>query len=77
MAVNFMSIMSIGKGDERVSWDPDDEEQVAAARKKFEAARKRGCIAYRVSPEDEKCAEIKEFNPAVSDVILVPLAQGG
>lgn len=65
-------------GDTKVIWDPDNADEVAAARAQFEALRKKGFAAFRVRGKDgEKGAQITAFDPQAEKLILVPQMVGG
>jgi hypothetical protein len=65
-------------GDQRVIWDSDQEEEVAAARETFKRLTKAGYLAYRAEgKKGEKGEQIREFDPDAERIILVRPHQGG
>lgn len=73
-----MRIMRPRLGDEVVTWDPENEEQVAAAKDKFDKALKEGGKAFRTEKQSVKVGEpLKEFDPSIGELIVVPHYAGG
>lgn len=64
-------------GDDRVAWDASVPAQVANAKEKFDAALRRGCMAFVVSPDGGQGRRITAFEPEVERVIIVPQMAGG
>jgi hypothetical protein len=65
-------------GDQRVMWNSDHEEEVAAARDTFKRLVKAGYLAYRAQgKKGEQGEQIREFDPAAERIILVRPHQGG
>jgi len=66
-------------GDTRIMWDPAKTDEVDVARAAFDAARKKGMVAYRVDPTSgEKTAEvIRTFDATAGKVIMAPALRGG
>lgn len=71
-----MSIMGI-KGDIRVEWDPDVEEEVKAAEKQFNELIKKKWKAFRMADHGKIGEEIEEFDKYAERILLVPPMVGG
>jgi hypothetical protein len=69
-----------GKGDTKLVWDADNEDEVAAAEATFDSLLAKGFQAFEVSDEKEKGGKgklIKKFNPKAERIILSPRIGGG
>ena len=66
-------------GDTRLIWSPDNEDEVGVARAAFDAAKKKGMVAYAVDPANgESSGEvIRTFDPKRGKIIMVRQLQGG
>lgn len=65
-------------GDTKVVWDPDNEVEVANAKRTFDDLRKKGFLAYTVNERDaSKGTHITEFDPEAGKIILSPPIIGG
>lgn len=65
-------------GDQRVMWDADSEDEVAAARRTFDDLTKKGYMAYRAEgKKGEQGEQIRQFDPAAERIILVKPHVGG
>jgi hypothetical protein len=64
-------------GDERLEWDPENEEEVAGARKRFADLKAQGYRAYRVAVAERRGDPIDEFDPAAERILMAPAMQGG
>jgi hypothetical protein len=66
------------KGDTKVIWDSENEDEVKAAEELFNSLRKKGHLAYAVVGEKgEKGEVIKKFDPELERIILAPAMAGG
>jgi hypothetical protein len=72
----LMQYMS-DEGDTRVIWDPDNPDEVDAARAQFNSLTKKGYQAYRVRRGGEKGERVREFDPTMERIILAPATVGG
>jgi hypothetical protein len=74
---NMLSIAD-PTGDTRIMWDPKSKDEVATAKAAFDAAKKKGMLAYAVDPESaDKGEVIREFDPQAGKIIMSrPLAGG-
>jgi hypothetical protein len=60
-------------------WDPDNDDEVEAARKQFEElVDKKGFSAFEVGARGKKTTRrVDNFDPDLGSLILVPVIQGG
>ena len=72
-----LAIMST-KGDTKVMWNPENADEVAAAKAQFDTLIGKGFSAFKVvGPKGEQGDQIREFDPKAGKIILVPALQGG
>jgi hypothetical protein len=72
-----MRIMD-GRGDTKLVWDAENEDETLAAQETFEKLRKKGFRAYAVGRRGQRIGDpIDEFNPDVEKLILAPAMAGG
>lgn len=64
-------------GDTKVTWDPRNQEEVRTARETFDALRAKGYLAFTVRRTDSRGEQVKEFDPALSEILLAPPMAGG
>jgi hypothetical protein len=64
-------------GDSKTVWDPENPEEVAAARATFERLTKKGYRAFNVGGKGQKAGQMNEFDPQAEKMILVPQQAGG
>jgi hypothetical protein len=66
------------KGDTKIVWSADNPDEVAIAKTAFDAARKKGMLAYKAEGrKGERGSQIREFDPDAERIILVKPLQGG
>jgi hypothetical protein len=66
------------EGDTKIIWNPDNEDEVANARRTFDELRRKGFTAYRVDDTTGKRNEVlREFDPDAEKLILRPAMVGG
>jgi hypothetical protein len=67
------------KGDERVSWDPDDASQVTRARTRFDelARGRRRHNMFLMDETGKKGKQISDFDPSAGAILAIPALQGG
>ena len=65
------------KGDTKIIWDSDNEDEVKAAQKQFEELTKKGFVAFKMKKAGDKGEKITEFNRYTEQIILVPPIKGG
>jgi hypothetical protein len=63
------------EGDLRLTWDKENEAEVALAAKVFTEYTKKGWLA--IGEDLGKKAQIFTFNPDLERIVLAPLAMGG
>jgi hypothetical protein len=69
-----------GKGDTKLVWDANNEEETEAAETMFNDLVAKGFQAFEVSDEKEKGGKgklLKKFNPKAERIILSPRIGGG
>ncbi len=71
-----LSVLDPKKGDIKLIWDSENEDEVALAKKQFKEALKKDFTAYAVKGKGQKGEKIKEFDPDIEKVIMVPPAVG-
>lgn len=72
-----MKIASAREGDRRISWDKGKKHEVEDAKATFDNHVKQGgYLAYRVE-DGKKGTQIRDFDPAAEEIILVPQMVGG
>lgn len=74
--VGEMSIMD-RSGHKQLNWNLDRLEEVAAAKETFDALIKEGYSAFASTTTAEPKHTIKEFDPTMKDVVMVPRTVGG
>jgi hypothetical protein len=63
-------------GDKEATWDPENPDEVAAAKAIFDAARKRGYMVY-AQPAGESGTALWQFDPNVETMVAVPAIVAG
>ena len=65
-------------GDTKIMWDPDDEVSAAIAEAAFEAAQKKGYMAYAVEGNGDSGEVITKFDAEEGRMIIMkpPMAGG-
>ena len=66
-------------GDTRIMWDPAIADEVTTAKAAFDAAKKKGMLAYSVDPDSGgRTGEvIREFDETAGKIIMVRQTRGG
>lgn len=65
-------------GDSKIEWDPENDEEVKAAKEMFDKVIEiKGMKAYELGKEGVRGKEIKKFNPNAAKIIMVPRIAGG
>lgn len=73
-----MAIMDPQAGDMKMVWDPNNRDEVEAARKQFDDLTKKGFLAYKVEgKEGRKGEQIRSFDKTAERLILAPALRGG
>lgn len=73
------TIAILGKeGDLQTTWNPDNANEVAAAKTVFTQLTRSGHAAFRTDRSGKKTGEqIHEFDPNARTILLIPAMQGG
>lgn len=64
-------------GDSKTIWNPDNQDEVDAAKATFDALKKKNYIAYTVKANGKKNEIIHSFDPELGKIIMVPPMVGG
>lgn len=64
-------------GDTRIMWDPRNRDEVDAAKAAFDAAKKKGMLAYSVDESGDKGEVIRDFDKHAGKIIMARQTQGG
>jgi hypothetical protein len=65
-------------GDTRIMWDPRIKDETDTAKAAFDAAKKKGMLAYTVDPTSaDKGEVITKFDPEAGKIIMSRALQGG
>lgn len=64
-------------GDVRHMWNPNDRDEVKLAKDAFDAAKKKGMLAYKVKDDGSPGEVIREFDPKAGKIIMRRQAAGG
>ena len=67
----------VGSGEETYLWNPEAEEEVEDARKKFEAYRGQGFLACRISAGGKEGTPLTEFDPKADEIFVLGFVDGG
>lgn len=73
--MGLLKVMGPTKGDETITWDPEDKESTDKAAAQFKEKIDAGFKAYRV--EKKKGEPITEFDPSLKEILLTPPMAGG
>lgn len=65
------------KGDTKIIWDTDNEDEVTVAESTFADLIEKGFAAFKVKGRGEKGEQIRKFDPEAGKLILVPAMAGG
>lgn len=65
-------------GDTRLSWDPEDKDQVSKAKSRFDDLVKvKRWLAWKLDSSGKKGEPIKEFDASAGAIIVAAPMQGG
>jgi hypothetical protein len=56
-------------GDVKLTWNPENPDEVKHAKDHFEALRKSGHIFFRIESDGKKGAKIKKFDDGLGEVL--------
>ncbi len=75
--MGLLRVMGV-EGDTRISWDPEDKDQLKKAKARFEELVKgKRWLAWRLDTSGKKGEQIKEFDPHAGAIIVAAPMQGG
>lgn len=74
--VHEMEVMD-ASGHTTVRWDPDNADEVAAARATFDEMTKKGYRAFRMRKGKRQGEQIDRFDPSIGRMILAAPLRGG
>jgi len=74
--VGKLSVLDPKKGDIKLIWDSDNEDEVELAEKQFKEALKKKFTAYAAKGKGKKGEKLEKFDPDVERIIMVPPAVG-
>lgn len=69
--------METGRAGDTVTWDPTDPASVTAAREAFNRERTNGALIYQADGPETGGVQVKEFDPAARNLVVVHPLQGG
>ena len=74
-----MGILKIlrNEGDTRVTWDPDNDDELEAAEAQFDTLIEKGFTAFAVKKDGSKGRKTTKFKPDAGAIIMVPKMVGG
>ena len=64
-------------GDTKTIWNPENPDEVEAAKSTFDKLIGKGYRAFKVNKEGETAARLTTFDPLAGKMILVPQIVGG
>ncbi len=65
------------KGDFKISWNPDNEKEITAAKEVFDKRVNEGWAAFAEKRLGGKGDRIRTFDPDAERIVLVPPIVGG
>ena len=74
--VGEMSIMDTS-GHKQLKWNMDRLDEIAVAKETFDALLKEGYSAFGSRTRDEAKQTVREFDPTLEELVLVPRTVGG
>lgn len=64
-------------GDTKSIWNPDNPDEVSAARSTFDSLKSKGYLAYTVEESGKRGSLIHSFDPRAGKIIMSPPMAGG
>ena len=64
-------------GDSKITWDPENEDQVDAAEAQFDVLLGKGYKAFRVKKDGSQGQQIKKFDSEAGTIIMTKGLVGG
>lgn len=74
--IGVMNIMD-RSGHKQLTWSTDRLDEIVEAKETFDALMKKGYSAFGANQKEEAKHLIKEFDPTVEEMVLVPKIVGG
>lgn len=74
---HVLSVMDPAHGDVKTVWNPENEDEVKAARETFDRMKAKGYAAFRVKKDGEKAELMRAFDPEAAAIIMAPGIRGG
>lgn len=74
--MGHMSVMD-SSGDTKTIWDPKNKDEVSAAKAMFERLIEKGFSAFSVDKDGGKAKRVKDWDPDIGALIMVPRIAGG
>jgi len=65
------------EGDTRIMWNPENDAEVANAKRTFDDLKKKGYNAYAVKKKGDKGEVVTAFDKDAAKLILAPRMAGG
>lgn len=74
-----MSELSVvdNTGDTKYTWDIDNQDEVDVVAETFRRLKRKNYLAYSVKNNGKKNEIIREFNPELGKIIMIPPVVGG
>jgi hypothetical protein len=73
----LMRVLDQSGDDDKITWDSRYAEEVAAAKKQFDALKKKGYLAFKVKKDGKPGEMLKEFEPLANEIVMTPPVRGG
>lgn len=74
--IGEMNIMD-SSGHKQLKWNTDKLDEIAAAKDTFDTLVKKGYTAFGSETKSEPKHTIKEFDPTMEELVMVPRTVGG
>lgn len=74
--IGIMNIMD-RSGHKQLTWDIDRLDEIVEAKETFDNLMKKGYSAFGGNGKEEAKHALKEFDPTVEEMVLVPRIVGG
>lgn len=74
--MNEMAILG-KEGDTKVIWDPQNKDEIEAAKTQFDLLINKSFLAFKVLKSGEQGSQIRKFDPKAGKIIMVPPVVGG
>jgi hypothetical protein len=73
-----MKVMSPKDGDFKITWDAENDDEVANAKQAFDDLIDKRFKAYKITRAGRRTGvPIKEFDPSAQELLIVPAMAGG